>query len=95
MLRQHQGAVFLMKGGQGETWTLSLSRCKPIFPANYNPLQSQLTRRAGRSSQFGFVYTYSKTQNLEDNGAGSLGYSGIGCAISGLKCYRCVWLPVL
>ena len=43
----------------------------PTFPANYNGLQSQLSRRAGRSSQFGLVYTYSKAIDLEDNGAGS------------------------
>lgn len=43
----------------------------PIFPANYNGLQTQLSRRAGRLSQFGLVYTYSKALDLEDNGAGS------------------------
>ncbi len=43
----------------------------PIFSANYNGLQTQLTRNAGRSSQFGLVYTWSKAMNDEDNGAGS------------------------
>lgn len=43
----------------------------PIFSANYNGLQAQLTRNAGRSSQFGLVYTWSKAMNDEDNGAGS------------------------
>ncbi len=43
----------------------------PAFSANYNGLQAQLTRLAGRSSQFGLVYTYSKAMDDEDNGAGS------------------------
>jgi hypothetical protein len=44
---------------------------EPIFSANYNGLQGQLTRLAGRSSQFGLVYTWSKAMDDEDNGAGS------------------------
>lgn len=44
---------------------------QPIFNANYNGLQAQLTRNGGRSSQFGLVYTYSKAMDFEDNGAGS------------------------
>jgi Carboxypeptidase regulatory-like domain len=44
---------------------------EPIFTANYNGLQTQLTRMAGRSSQFGLIYTWSKAMNFEDNGAGS------------------------
>jgi hypothetical protein len=44
---------------------------QPLFTANYNGLQAQLTRLAGRSSQFGLIYTYSKAMNFEDNGAGS------------------------
>jgi len=44
---------------------------EPIFSANYNGLQGQLTRIAGRSSQFGLVYTWSKAMDDEDNGAGS------------------------
>ena len=43
----------------------------PAFSANYNGLQTQLTRLAGRSAQFGVVYTWSKAMNDEDNGAGS------------------------
>jgi len=43
----------------------------PAFSANYNGLQTQLTRMAGRSSQFGLVYTWSKAMDDEDNGAGS------------------------
>jgi hypothetical protein len=43
----------------------------PIFSANYNGMQAQLTRNAGRSSQFGLVYTWSKAMDDEDNGAGS------------------------
>ena len=43
----------------------------PLFSADYNGLQSQLTYRGGRLAQFGVVYTYSKAMDLEDNGAGS------------------------
>jgi Carboxypeptidase regulatory-like domain/TonB dependent receptor len=43
----------------------------PIFSANYNGMQAQLTRNAGRSSQWGLVYTWSKAMDDEDNGAGS------------------------
>jgi hypothetical protein len=43
----------------------------PAFSANYNGLQTQLTRLAGRSAQFGLVYTWSKAMDDEDNGAGS------------------------
>ncbi len=43
----------------------------PIFSANYNAMQAQLTRVAGRSAQWGLVYTWSKAMNDEDNGAGS------------------------
>ena len=34
-------------------------------------MQAQLTRIAGRSAQWGLVYTWSKAMNDEDNGAGS------------------------
>jgi hypothetical protein len=43
----------------------------PTFSANYNGMQAQLTRLAGRSAQFGLVYTWSKAIDYEDNGAGS------------------------
>jgi hypothetical protein len=43
----------------------------PTFSANYNGLQTQLSRRAGRLAQFGVVYTWSHAFNYEDNGAGS------------------------
>lgn len=43
----------------------------PLFSANYNGLQSQLTYRGGDSKQLGVVYTYSKAIDYEDNGAGS------------------------
>lgn len=43
----------------------------PTFSANYNGLQTQLTRRAGRLAQFGLVYTWSHAFNYEDNGTGS------------------------
>jgi hypothetical protein len=44
---------------------------QPIFSANYNGMQAQLTRYAGRAAQFGLIYTWSKAMNDEDNGAGS------------------------
>ncbi len=44
---------------------------QPLFSANYNGLQTQLSRSAGRLSQFGLVYTWSHAFNYEDNGAGS------------------------
>jgi hypothetical protein len=44
---------------------------QPIFSSNYNGMQAQLTRNAGRLAQFGLVYTWSHAFNYEDNGAGS------------------------
>jgi hypothetical protein len=44
---------------------------RPIWSSNYNGLQSQLTRNAGRLAQFGLVYTWSHAFNYQDNGAGS------------------------
>ena len=44
---------------------------QPIFSANYNGMQAQLTRIAGHSGQFGLIYTWSKAMDDEDNGAGS------------------------
>ena len=44
---------------------------KPLFSADYNGLQSQLTYAGGRYAQLGVVYTYSKAIDFEDNGAGS------------------------
>jgi hypothetical protein len=43
----------------------------PSQSANYNGLQAQLTRNAGRLAQFGLVYTWSHAFDYEDNGAGS------------------------
>lgn len=43
----------------------------PSFSSNYNGLQAQLTRNAGRSAQFGLVYTWSHAFDYVDNGAGS------------------------
>jgi hypothetical protein len=47
----------------------------PIFSANYNGLQGQVTRNAGKDSSLGLVYTYSHAFNYADNGAGT-GNSG-------------------
>jgi hypothetical protein len=44
---------------------------RPIWSSNYNGLQAQLTRNAGRLAQFGLVYTWSHAFNYQDNGAGS------------------------
>jgi hypothetical protein len=49
---------------------------RPIWSSNYNGLQTQLSRRAGRLSQFGLVYTWSHAFNYQDNGAGS-GSTGV------------------
>ena len=43
----------------------------PLFSSNYNALQSQLTRSAGKNASLGVVYTYSHAIDFEDNGAGS------------------------
>jgi hypothetical protein len=42
----------------------------PAFSANYNGLQTQLTRNA-KNESFGVVYTWSHAFDYEDNGAGS------------------------
>ena len=44
---------------------------RPIWSSNYNGLQSQLTRNAGRLAQFGLIYTWSHAFDYQDNGAGS------------------------
>jgi hypothetical protein len=49
----------------GITWNA------PSQSAMYNGLQAQLSRNAGRSTQFGLVYTWSHAIDFEDNGAGS------------------------
>lgn len=65
---------------------------EPLFSADYNGLQSQLTYHGGRLAQFGVVYTYSKAIDFEDNGAGSgsgglawnyPGYYGFNRALAG------------
>jgi hypothetical protein len=43
----------------------------PIFSSEYEALQSQFTRNAGKNSTLGVVYTYSHAIDFEDNGAGS------------------------
>jgi hypothetical protein len=43
----------------------------PIFSANYNALQGQVTRNAGKNLSVGLVYTYSHAFNYADNGAGT------------------------
>ncbi|MGP8187815.1 MAG: carboxypeptidase regulatory-like domain-containing protein [Terracidiphilus sp.] len=47
----------------------------PEFSSNYNGLQAQLTRSAGKNSTFGAVYTYAHAFDYVDNGAGT-GTSG-------------------
>ena len=48
----------------------------PIFSSNYNGLQTELTRRAGRLAQFGLVYTWSHAFDFADNST----YNGISFA---------------
>ena len=48
----------------------------PLFSANYNGMQAQLTRNAGRNSSFGLVYTWSHAFAYEENGAGT-GSAGV------------------
>jgi hypothetical protein len=55
---------------------------EPIFSSNYNALQSQLTRNAGRQYQYGVIYTWSHAFDDADNGAGS-GSSGPAYAYPG------------
>jgi hypothetical protein len=57
------GAVCYNTGG--------ITMNEPLLSANYNALQSELSRNAGRLAQFGLVYTWSHAFNYEDNGAGS------------------------
>jgi hypothetical protein len=47
----------------------------PLFSANYNAMQAQLTHNAGKNASLGLVYTYSHAFNYADNGAGT-GSSG-------------------
>jgi hypothetical protein len=51
--------------------TGGITQNRPIWSSNYNGLQSQLTRNAGRLAQFGIVYTWSHAFDYQDNGAGS------------------------
>jgi hypothetical protein len=44
---------------------------EPIFDAEYNALQAQLTRNAGTAFQYGLIYTWSHAFDDADNGAGS------------------------
>jgi hypothetical protein len=43
----------------------------PLFGAEYNSLQSQLTYNGGSSKQLGVVYTYSHAIDFTDNGIGT------------------------
>lgn len=65
-------------GAQTGNWSSSglyntggISMNGPIFSANYNALQTQLTRNAGENASLGLVYTYSHAFNYADNGAGT------------------------
>jgi hypothetical protein len=55
---------------------------QPVFSSNYNALQAQLSRNAGRQYQYGLVYTWSHAFDDADNGAGS-GSSGPAYAYPG------------
>ena len=43
----------------------------PMFSANYNALQAQLTHNAGKNASLGVVYTYGHAFDYVDNGAGT------------------------
>lgn len=51
--------------------TGGIGMVEPLFSANYNGLQAQLTRNAGKNASFGLVYTWSHAFAYEENGAGS------------------------
>jgi hypothetical protein len=51
--------------------TGGISMNGPIFSADYNALQAQLTRSAGKNFSIGVVYTYGHSFDYEDNGAGT------------------------
>jgi hypothetical protein len=51
--------------------TGGITQTQPLFSSNYNGLQAQLTRNAGRVAQVGLVYTWSHAFDYADNGAGS------------------------
>ena len=53
--------------------TGGITMAGPIFSANYNGLQTQLTHNAGTNASLGVVYTYSHAFNYADNGAGTGG----------------------
>ncbi len=62
------------------TWTAcyntgGITMNGPIFSANYNSLQAQLSHNAGKNASFGTVYTYGHAFDYVDNGAGT-GTSG-------------------
>jgi hypothetical protein len=63
------GTTAANQGSCYNTGGITMNR--PIFSSNYNGLQSQLTRNAGRLAQFGLVYTWSHAFDYADNGAGS------------------------
>ncbi|MEI9977493.1 MAG: TonB-dependent receptor [Edaphobacter sp.] len=65
------GTTAANQGSCYNTGGITMNR--PIFSSNYNGLQSQLTRNAGRLAQFGLVYTWSHAFDYADNGAGSGG----------------------
>ena len=54
----------------------------PLFSANYNGLQGQVTRNTGKNASLGLVYTWSHAFNYADNGAGT-GSSGPAFAYPG------------
>jgi Carboxypeptidase regulatory-like domain len=61
--------VFHCNGTTGATCydTAAPGNEAPTFSAEYNALQAQLTRTAGRVAQFGIVYTWSHAIDFADN----------------------------
>ena len=62
--------------------TAGITMNRPVGSSNYNGLQAQLTRNAGRLAQFGVVYTWSHAFAFAENGAGT-GSSGPAFAYPG------------
>jgi hypothetical protein len=56
----------LLNAEFGESWT-TINSATPLQNSYYDALQTRLTRRMGSSATFGFVYTWSKTIDGEDN----------------------------
>lgn len=55
----------------------NISSLTPFSTANYNSLQTQITRRASANSQIGMSYTYSKAINFNDDSDSGLTWNWV------------------